>query len=260
MKVTDSGSGGGYAYISSHTYPRLRDLMNRTCNIYVWVNPQTANDAVMQLYTINAASTEQTDLITSTANPAGKFTLIKAENLSVSNDVTEIQIRFIVTTASQYVYFDNARVNGLPLDEYLLPDEFVDGHLAQVHVQTMGLADFPCDDLRPRYWEWQPHRIVSDGSNRFVQINTNPKDRLIGLRGIGPLESLSADDDTVTLDAHRIPLLIAYAKLIFADMEKAPVSAEDVDRFRLFKAEAQDEINRLSHLVMKVAPELIRTK
>jgi len=43
----------------------------------------------------------------------------------------------------------------------------------------------------------------------------------------GTLETLSADTDTITIDAEKVPLLLAKAREIFWKREAAPASAND---------------------------------
>ena len=256
MKVTTGAGGAGkYVYITSDSYPRLLDLMGQNVSFYCWASPEDANDSTIEIYTLKADTTAQT-LTSTTECPAGEFTLIKLENQTLNDDLVEIQIRFKVATASKYVYFDNSRVIGPNNVELLLPDDLVTGHVSQVYVQTSGNAEHWCDDLHPKFDRWIPHEIISDGSDDYLGIANWGNERLLRLRGFAPLETLTAGSATVTLEAHRIPLLIEQAKIIFYDRIAKPTSAEDVKRFEREQARAEYNLSRLfPRLAMARLPE-----
>ena len=68
MKATTGAGGAGkYVYISSNTYPRLLDLMGQTVSFYCWAQPDDADDATIEIYTIKADGTTTQTLTSSTA-------------------------------------------------------------------------------------------------------------------------------------------------------------------------------------------------
>ena len=264
MKYT-AGAANDYVYVSSKSYPRLLDLMGKTIDGYLWVYPQTANDGYLEFYTINAAGSTQT-LTSTTANPLGTWTEIKHEDQTLNDDLVEVQIRCKIATNGQYAYFDDLYVNGMRLDEYLLPEDFFNGHLSEVHLQRTGYSDPAAYDLHPFIDQYKDRGlvfdIVDDGTYVYLKLldGAPSNSRRLRLQGFKPLETLSADADTLTLDAHRIPLLIAKAREIFFEREEMPVSAEDTSRFQYGYKKAIYDYNRLFYKLRMAKPvELVKT-
>ncbi len=257
MKVNASAANG-YAYISSNTYPRLLDLMGQTISFKCWAYPEdTANDAYLVIYTIKADGTAQT-LTSSTTNPLAKFTLLELEDQAINDDITEIQFRFKVATNGTDVYFDSARVNGIDILEYLLPSRFANGGISQVFVQASGNQDDACDDLVPQYWNeligWE---VIEDGTYSYLKLPyAYGADRQIRLIGYAPLETLTADTDTISLDGESINLLIAYAKYKLYQAIEPPVATADVRRYESGSIKAYNEYLRLLPRLRKSKPSM----
>ena len=232
MKVTDSGSGAGYAVLSSDVYPRLLDLMGRTVDFYAWAYPvDTADDGVITIYTKQADGTAQT-LSSTTANPKGEYTLLLLESQDLNDDLVEVQIRFSVTTASKNVYFDDAIVCGKHLFEYLLPEKLQNGYVDQVDIQVAGYSDVIAYDLHPRDWEPFGFSIVDDGTYKYLKLPyLYGGNRQIRILGDKPLETLSVYTDTISLDGQKLNLLIEYAAHKLYEIEKAGVSSKDKSRY-----------------------------
>lgn len=230
MKVT-AGAANGYAYISSNTYPRLLDLMDNTVDFYCWAYPSVANDAAIVIYTIQADGTAQT-LTSTTTCPATKWTKLELEDQDINDDIVEIQIRFKVVTNAANCYFDDCIVCGKYLREYLLPEDFQDGHVSQVHIQTEGYSDEPAYDINPREWEKAEFDIIHDGTYKYIQLKDYyeiyNRMRLIGYT---PLETLTADTDTISLDGEKLNLIIAQAAYNLYQMERGTVAAEVKSRY-----------------------------
>lgn len=251
VKVTDSGTGVGYLYITSDDYPRLLDLMGRTVDFKCWANPETTDDAgAIEIYTIKETSTgviEQT-LTSSTTCPNGRWTLLELEDQSINDDIVEIQLRFKTTAASEYVIFDGARIQGLNLYEYLLPKDFREGKVIQVHVQTNGYSSDICDDIRPRTWERvYGSEIINDGTYKYLRLpdlySINRQIRLLGDR---PLESLTSYSGTISIDdGKQLDLLIAYAAYKLFQANEQPPSPEDSRRYQANSARWLMEYYRL---------------
>ena len=252
MKATSGAGGAGkYVYISSNTYPRLLDLMEKTVSFYCWANPDVADDAYIEIYTLQADTTAQT-LTSTTTCPAGKFTLLKLENQAINDDLVEIQFRFKVTTASQNVYYDHARVIGHNQTEYLLPIAIRDGKLSSVQIQSTGYSTYICDDIQPRSWEdWYDGEIVDDGTDKFLKLGTLPTgQRLIRLRGYAPLSAVSAYTSTIEIDGEILNRFIAYAKYKLYQAIEGPVASQDIGRYELQSAKAYQEFLRMGHIKM----------
>jgi len=255
MRVTVS-TANGYAYLNTDTYPRLLDLMGRTVNFYCWLTPEVTADASIEIVTTQADGTSQT-LTSTTSCPAGKWTQLKLENQTLNDDLATLDINFKVATDTKFAYFDDAYLNGMGLTEYLLPGGFVKGHLSGV--QVMAASD--SDDLNPfittNAVKEYPPEIVSDGSNIYLRLPHFPSENRVRLLGFQPLETLSADSDTITLDDHRVPLLIARARMIFWQREAVPISTEDKGRYEYEYSKAERDYRRLLKLRMPLPAEMV---
>ncbi len=258
MKATTGASGAGkYVYITSNSYPRLLDLMGKTVSFYCWAKPDTANDATIEIYTLQASGVSTAQTLTSTTLcPINYFTLLKLENQALNDDLVEIQFRFKVATLSKNVYFDHARVIGGDVSEYLLPTDFKNGSISQVDIQSSGYSDETCDDLLPEDWSpvyaWD---IIDDGTDKFLRLNeywTTPN--LIRLRGKTPLSAVSAFTSTIEIDGDLINRYIAYAKYKLYQMIEGPVAVRDIGRYETESAKAYNEYLRLGHLRMTSTP------
>ena len=256
MKVTDSGSGAGYAVISSDTYPRLLDLMGRTVDFYCWAYPvDTADDGVITIYTKQADGSTQT-LSSTTANPKGEYTLLELESQELNDDLVEVQIQFSVTTASKNVYFDDAVLCGQHLKEYLLPEKLQNGYINQAYVQTTAYSDVACYDLQPRDWSPEVFDIIDDGTYKYLYLHDLPPSfKRIRLIGVAPLDSLSADTDTINIDeGGRTDVLVAYASYLMYEMSESPVSSEDVSRYERESAKRYAKYQRLLRKHRMISP------
>ena len=234
MKATASADNG-YVYISSDTYPRLLDLQGRTVDFYCQAFPEVANDASIVIYTIKNDGTTTQTLTSTTSCAAGRFTKLELENQVINDDLDEIQIRFKVGTNTKYVYFDDAYLSGMGLSEYLLPGNFVTGKVKQVYLQTYGNSDEMFYDLHGFNTVYGgepiPFEIINDGTNHYLKLSGCYSDRRrIRLIGITPLETLSADTDTITLSTEKVPLLIALARMIFWEREAGYSSVNEKGR------------------------------
>ena len=230
-KATASADNG-YFYISSDSYPRLLGLQDKTVSAYVWAHPEVADEAAIVIYTKQAAGSTQT-LTSSTSNPAGEFTLLELEDQTLNDDLAEVQIRFKVASSTKYAYFDAGRVVSQNLNLYILPEDAQDGHINQVYVQTSGYSDNICDDINPRFWEEvYGFQIIDDATYKYLWLPYfYSNERQIKLIGTMPLETLTADDGTISLSGERINLLVAKAAQIFFERHEQPPSSEDVSRF-----------------------------
>ena len=240
-----AGADDDYFYISSNTWPALLQLQGKTgVEFHCFALPEVADDASIEIYTVsNDGSTTQT-LTSTTSNAAGVFTQLKLESQSINDDLDEIQIRFKVGTDTKYVVFDDAFLCGMSLQQYLLPDEFDAGHVSQVFVQIYGNMDeafYDPNSFIEYPSEYNAAHILNDGTYEYLLLNHPVNERRIRLIGYKPLETLSADSDTITLDNQRVPLLIAKAQEILFERVSKPVSLEDVSRYEYMRGLAQNK-------------------
>lgn len=253
MKVTNGGSSDGYAYLSSHDYPRLLDLQGKTVTLKCWARPDdNDDDAQIEIWTSKETSTGViTQTLTSdTASYEDRWGLLKLENQTLNDDLDEIQLRFKVVTANADVYYDTSSVVGMGLYEYLLLSDFEAGEVLQVSVQTTGDSD----DSNPRDWERVEFRTIHDGTYLYLRLKRlYPNNRQIRVIGITPLESLSSDSDTISVSGEVLNLIIAKAAAILYRLEQGPVSSEDKGRY-------YNEINMWEGEYRKLLPSLMMTK
>ncbi len=257
--LTASGTPD-YFYITSNDYPRLLDLMGQTINFYAWAYPvDTADDAAIQIYTLQADLTSQT-LTSSTSNPITKWSLLKLESQTLNDNLTEIQFRFRVKTTTKHAYFDDAIVCGMHLYEYLLPESLQNGYVNQVYSQTEGYSDVPAYDIHPRQWEKEGFRVIDNGSYKYLLLDNLPVSyRRLRMLGVSPLEALrpvsATIDDSISIDASgRTDLLVAYATYLLYEMAESPISSEDSARFERESAKRYAKYIRLLRKHRMISP------
>ena len=262
MKATTGASGAGkYIYISSDNYPRLLDIMGKDVSLYCWALPEAANDAKIEIYTKKADGTAQT-LTSTTACPAGEFTLLKLEDQSLNDDLVEVQIRFKVVTASKYVCFDHARLicGSLGMQEFLLPTDFANGTVSNIEIQSEGYSDRICDDLHPRFWSpVHNYEIIGDGTDKYLRLGEVwNSERLIRITGKASLSAVSAYTDTIEISGEYLNSFIAYAKYKLFQAIEGPVATQDIGRYESQSAKAYNEFMRLSSIRMLQRPVRMR--
>ena len=258
-KITASGADD-FLSINSNKYPRLLDLMGKTITFKCWVYPEVANDAFLTIYTLKADGTAQT-LNSTTACPAGKKTLLELKDQSINDDIQFIEFRLGVQTNTKYVYFDEPRVTGRDLYDYLLPSDFDNGHISKVYIQTSGYSDDICDDLLPRNWEriygseFQTREIGGSLYKHIRLPQLYSSKRQLKLIGYCPLEALSADTGTISTDNKQaIDLLIAYAAYLLYRMEEGIPASKDISRYEQASSKWLGEYYRLLPNAKMVTP------
>lgn len=247
VKVTATGGQGGI-YVDSIDHPRLLDLMGHTVSFYAWAYPNdTANDAFLQIYTRKTDGTTQQFLQSTTPCAISQWTLLRLENQVLNDDLANIRIGVHVTTNGNKVYFDNARIFGRNLFEYLLPTDLATGTVDDVFVQTSSASVYPCDDLFSQSWEKVYSAFkVQDGTDTYLSMPyLYTEGYQIRLQGKKPLSAVSAYTDTIEIEGRFLELWLAYAKYCFFKMIKSPLSSQDVDKARMEIAEAYGEYKRL---------------
>jgi hypothetical protein len=235
LKYT-SGGALDYFYINSDTYPQFLDLMGRDVTFKCWAYPEVSADTYIAIYTLKADLTAQT-LTSTTVCPLGGWTLIELENQSLNDDLVKIEFRFIVATSAKYAYFDDARVMGKPVREYLLPSEFNNGDIDRVFIQSSGYADDICDDLLAHDWQEDfNHGVLNDGTYNYLQLDTGyTNSRRIRVLGRKPFDTLSSDTSTIAIDGEKqVQMLLAFAAYqLYEALEGTP----SVDGTSIFSGE-----------------------
>ena len=226
-KVTASAANG-YMSVSSNAYGQLLNLQDKTVTFKAWAYPETADDATLVIYTVQADGTEQT-LTSTTSCPAGKWTLLELEDQQLNDNLSEIQFRFKVATNAKYVYFDNARGTGVSVYDYLLPTDFAEGKLLNVSIQMDSNMEDGCDDIRyGRYFPVFDWGIRTDGANKWLVLDRAYGDSLsFQLQGYAQLDdNLSADTDTVTIDDPYTNMLVAQSIVCLYEIESGGASID----------------------------------
>jgi len=229
-----AGAANSYFGTNSDIYPRLINLQGSTIDFYTWVYPQTANDAKVQIYTLETDGTATTTTSTTTC-PAGQWSRIGVESHSVPDDLSKISFRFVVATSGQYAYFDKARVIGPSVYELLAPHDFHNGDICSVFEQIGGESDDLCDDVFTSASQidiMYGIREFTEGGYKYLRLpyGSSSQRKLI-VSGYAPLEdTLSADTDTMSISDPNTELLIAYAAYKLYEMEAGLASSEDRER------------------------------
>ncbi len=180
--------GAGYAYVTSDTWKPLLDLEDSTINLYGWVWADTATSGRLQVTTITQAAasvTSSSDYHTG----ADEWEYIELENVSVPDDLAEIQIKCAVTGANT-VYFDNLYLSGT-IEDYLLPTTFT--KILQVNEcndwKLLKVADRSPIDFKE----------LNKAGTKYIQLYSVSSGKKIELVGYGEYSRLTADTDTISL-------------------------------------------------------------
>ena len=250
-----AGAASDYFYISSNNYERLLDLRDTTVSLKACVYPEVANDAYIQIYTIKADGTAQT-LTSTTACPAAKWTLLELEDQAINDDIVEIQIRLGVTTNSKYAYFDDVRLTGKTIYEYLLPADFQIGKLSRVEMQMSSNSDDACDDIASDaafapVWGWD---IQQNGAYKYLRMPYCWRDKRIRLVGYAPFSTLTAGTSTVNISDGQANLICEYAAYLLYSRMSGPMSSDDSARYYQKAQEHLMKWNSLSPTLRMTKP------
>ncbi len=255
LKITAS-TANGYLYINSDTYPELLDMVGRGANFYCWAYPEEADDAALEIYTIDAAGSTQT-LTSDTAAPSLKWTLLTLKEQSINDNITSIEYRFKVATKDKYVIFDDALATGFPRREFLLPTDFQTNHLSQVYVQTGGgyHSEAAAYDAKPRYWQKEQFRLIKAGTASYLQLRDFQTDgNRIRLIGHGPLETIASQTTSISIDGERVNMLLALSAKKLYDRQMGTAGSEDIGRFERESIRWEREYRLLKPQFMMVVP------
>lgn len=214
--------------ISSNDYGSLLNLQDQTIDFKAWVYPEVANDASLVIYTVQADGTAQT-LTSTTSCPAGKWTLLKLETQQLNDNLSEIQFRFKIATNGKYAYFDNSRVTGGRVYEYMLPTDFAEGKLLNVSYQVSKNMDDGCDDVNyGRFFPLMDWELKYDGAETYLCVPIDMvKGMTIQLQGYCQLEDdLSSDTDTVTIEDPYTNMLVAQSIVCLYEIESGGASID----------------------------------
>lgn len=236
VKSTASGASGYFA-TNSDTYPGLIGLQGQRVDLHSWVNPQTADDAKMVIYTKTVAGVEVTETSTTT-NPAGTWSKISISDYDVPDNLSKIEIRMVTTTSGQYVYFDKSRLTGPAVYDYLAPAPFqIAGEMTGFREQTSGNESDICDDVTTSASQTKPRFDFTEyeqGGYKYIRTSLpGNKERKLIIQGYAPLEdTLSADTDIMTIDDPHMSLLAVYATYRLYEMEAGMGTSEDMSRLK----------------------------
>ena len=230
-KVTGSGADDGIV-LDSQAYARLLDVMDTEVSLKCWVISQDADDAFLDIITTDSDGADTTESSTTTCT-AGVRTLLEIEDYDVPDDITRIRIKLRVHTTAKYVYFDPPRLTGKTVNEYLLPTDLQNGTVRQSKIQASSYSDDACDDLHPEYWndvfDWS---IIQDGIYKYIRLPNLTSEYRIRLIGDCPLEDLTSDTTTISLDEPKVSLLVTLAAHLLFEMKIGVASALDISRYR----------------------------
>lgn len=246
-KVT-AGGAADYIELTSITYPRLLDLSGKEVSAYVWAYPEVTDDPTIELYTLDTASSAQT-LTSTTSATAAMFTKLELEDQQFNENLNYVRIRLKIATNAKYCYFDDMYLSGMRLSEYLLPDEFIEGNLAEIRIQSTGYSDeafYDQDPFQTNYVNQDiPFDIISDGTYPYIKLLRDvPTERRLRLIGKKPLETMAANTTTITIDAWRVPLVTARARMIFWERQSVPISSKDKSIFEYEYSKAERDYRR----------------
>ena len=250
------------AYVSCHSdkYRRLLDLQGDTVDASAWVYPSVANDATVVIYTLSNDGTTSTTNSSVTNCAASQWTKLELNNVSIGNDLADIDIRVNIATNAATCYVSRPIVTGHNVYEYLLPKDFDNGSISEVYIQTSGEATNPADDLHPRFYNkiygWE---IIDDGTYKYLRLPylfASPYQ--IRLLGKKPIPTVSSGTDTVTLESHHLRPLIHYAAYNLFDTKSTRVSSEDKDRYIQMAGKHYGQYQMLmgSHSQVQPSPQL----
>jgi len=241
-----AGAASDYFYISSANHERLLDLAGKQVSLRVWAYPEVANDAFATIYTQKADGTTQT-LTSTTACPAGKFTQLELLNQNINEDIVLFQVRLGVTTNAKYAYFEDARLTGGEVYEYVLPLEFQVGKVSNVSVQYAGdIEDIAKDSLYAPAFGWE---IVDDGTKYLRLSGREPYNRRIRIVGYTPFTVTSAGTSTVAISDTQANLLVEYAAYLLYSRMAGIMSADDSSKFY---QKAQEHLMKWNSLVPRL--------
>lgn len=242
-KITATADDG-YMGINSDTYPELLDLRGVSIDFKAWVYPEVSDDAFLTIYTVSPDGTTQT-INSETPAYAGKWNLIELESQRINDDINYIEFRFRVHTGTKYCYFDNARVMGKYIYDYLLPYEFQDGDVNSVFKQVSGDIDdiglIRCD----RLWDWT---IVSDGTSRYLRFkHPLSSGYKLKLEGVAPFTVLSTYDSTIAISEPQASMLLEYAAYLLYRRWAGPMSSDDTAKLYEKSMEHFSRYNIMAH-------------
>jgi len=262
-KVTGSGANDKLE-LDSNNYPPLLDCMGQAIEVRVWVQAEVANDAdITIIETENDGVTTNTNTSTTTC-AAGQWTLLELDR-TLDSDLTRIQIQLRVNTTTKYAIWGEPRLTGIPVYEYILPDDFDDGVVSQVRMQSSSLADDPCDDMNPRFGGTTIYpRVISryflDGGTEynFLSIGNDYVDNYrLELVGYAPLSNaLTGLTSTIEIDGKEVELLLPKAKAELAKIIKGTPSSQDTAVFTQMQYEGELEYERLKRTLGMARPTI----
>ncbi len=212
--------GAGYAYLSSDDWPLLLSLENSTQDFYVWAKASAAV-AKLVIYTKTISGTETTSAGTGDALHSGgnEWEELKELNVSIPDDLAEIQIRLQVTGANT-AYFSNAYTSGTVYD-YVLPSRL-----------DFVLQANECNDYDVPY--------LTDASTldffqttkegvKYIRFDNVSDGKTIELMGYGKYAALSSDTDTIDLSPKQEQAIVYGAIASLLRRHGTTISSQNID-------------------------------
>ncbi len=274
MKSTTS-AGNGYTYINGKIYPRLLDLQDQTISAYVQVNPSTADDVFLDIYTKTIAGVEATES-SATTTFAGKYQPIRIEDYKVPDNLEQFELRVRTVTSGQNTYISQPRIVGKRVSDYMIPELFQNGSINWVRMQYSGGDNFkPADDIGfdalyfDAFGTFPVTQDVNGTSYNFLRVpqyynnwpSTWRRNYHLEISGTIPLEDdLSADTDTMTIDDPYTQLLVLEAVKQTYKMLRGQGSSSTSDAYETEIVRIDFEISRLSNLRMGMPVSMLRMR
>lgn len=231
-----------YAYQSQAENPSLLDLAGQSITLQGWCKTDLASSSRLQIWTRRADSTQATKS-GSYQTQANRWQMLEIADYTLPDDLEAIEIRltcYKVGANNATTYWDGVRLLGPPCYRYWLPYNMID--LDQVWLQRWGgqqndgsVTSEPADDWdseQSPYFPLLSWRVEDDGTDQKLythqSLPSGYKLRLVGRKYLG---ALSADTDTVEINAPQTLILVALAVAEFFKAQASVVAAAEAARY-----------------------------
>ena len=202
-----------YLHCSQAQWPSLLDMAGETVWFEGWCKTSTASVARLGVSVDGGTPT-----YSSYHTGGGQYELLRVEK-AIGDTATQISFRCYVDTSDATAYWDDVRVLSGRVSTLVLPSAFERKVPTSVMVQRVGYAstnEEPCDDRGETYpfqtWPWVDYDDDHDNDRLLLRFTKVPAQGYrLRLRGDEYLATLSADTDTVRIEAGQLNMLYAYA-------------------------------------------------
>lgn len=224
VKIIRTSGTGKALSIDQDDWSALLDLADSPVGFAIWARTAVASAARLQLYSEDKAGNSSTSW--SAYHTGGNdWELLAIEDESVIKDAVIVSIRLNIETAAT-VYFDNAGLFGKAPYEYVLP--------LKLEVLTHV---YQGNDWKEKHY-YEQERLFGwevygkDGVN-YLRFDKLPmSQRKMRIRGYGLFLALSADTDSVDLDAKRGNIIADGAASLLLRSLVGSVKSTDAQRIR----------------------------